>query len=103
MMLSCHKKLSNFVISRYSVRHFCSAKVAPLVSSGSLETTEQNEESKQLKFVRSESNLRQVFIREPDDGLFPMIKAIDKMEAEDVEILIKANLKDVLKKVIDRE
>ena len=32
-----------------------------------------------------------------------MIKAIDKMEAEDVEILIKANLKDVLKKVIDRE
>ena len=32
-----------------------------------------------------------------------MIKAIDEMEAEDVEILIKANLKDVLKKVIDRE
>ena len=102
MMLSCHKKLSNFFISRYSVRQFCSAKVAPLVSSSS-EVTEQNEESKQLKFVRSESNLRQVFIREPDDGLFPMIKAIDKMEAEDVEILIKANLKDVLKKVIDRE
>ena len=92
------------------MRQFCSAKVAPLVSqtndqksSSSLEATDQSEESKQLKFVRSESNLRQVFIRQPNDGLFPMIKAIDKMEAEDVEILIKANLKDVLKKVIDRE
>ena len=44
-----------------------------------------------------------MFIREPHDGLFPVIKHVDEMEAEDVEPLIKADLKEVLKTLIDRE
>ena len=42
-------------------------------------------------------------MRSPEDGLFPSIKDINEMEGSDVEPLIKANLSDVLKKVIDRE
>ena len=35
--------------------------------------------------------------------MFPVIKHVDEMEAEDVEPLIKADLKEVLKTLIDRE
>ncbi len=44
-----------------------------------------------------------MFIRTPEDGFFPAVKHIDKMEAEDVEPLIKADLKDILKQVINRD
>ena len=54
-------------------------------------------------FVRGASNLRQVFIRHSDDGFFPAMKHIHEMEASDVEPLIKNNLTDTLKKVIERE
>ena len=50
-----------------------------------------------MKFVNSQGNLKQVFIRRPDDGLFPTIKHIDEMEAEDVGPLIKNNLTDILR------
>ena len=44
-----------------------------------------------------------MFHRQPDDGLFPTIKHIDEMQASDVELLIKNNLVDIIKKVIARE
>ena len=47
--------------------------------------------------------MRQVYIREPGDGLFPVVKHIDAIEADDVEPLVKANLNDILKKVIERD
>lgn len=53
--------------------------------------------------MRGESNLRQVFIRAPNDGLYPVVKHEDDMVAEDVEPLIKANLSKVLRKLIERE
>ena len=64
---------------------------------------EKADDEQSLKFVRGEGNLKQVFHRQPDDGLFPTIKHIDEMEACDVELLIKNNLVDILKKVIARE
>lgn len=57
----------------------------------------------QLRFISNTNNLRQVFVREPGDGLFPVVKHIDAIEAEDVEPLVKANLNDILKKVIKRD
>ena len=91
-MLSFKKTLTTPV-----VRHFSVAKVMPAV-----EETEEIKE-KELKFIKGESNLRQVFIRTPEDGFFPTIKHVDEMEADDVDLLVKNNLSDILKNVIDRE
>ena len=44
-----------------------------------------------------------MFIRAPNDGLYPVGKHEDDMVAEDVEPLIKANLSKVLRKLIERE
>ena len=56
-----------------------------------------------MNFVRGEGNLKQVFQRQPDDGLFPTIKHIHEMEASDVDLLVKNNLVDIIKKVIARD
>ena len=42
-------------------------------------------------------------MRSPEDGFFPLVKHIDEMEAADVEPLVKNNLKDILKKLVNRE
>ena len=44
-----------------------------------------------------------MFVRAPNDGLYPVIKHEDEMVASDVEPLIKANLSMVLRKLIDRD
>jgi len=44
-----------------------------------------------------------VFVRAPNDGLYPVVKHEDEMQAADVEPLIKANLNKVLRKVINRD
>jgi len=57
----------------------------------------------ELRFVKDQNNLRQVFLRAPNDGLYPLVKHEDEMIVEDVEPLIKANLSKVLKKLIERD
>jgi len=57
----------------------------------------------ELRFVKDQNNLRQVFLRAPNDGLYPLVKHEDEMIAQDVEPLIKANLSKVLKKLIERD
>ena len=87
-------------------RMFSAAKAATstVVKEDQLvETKNEEEDSSELRFVRAESNLRQVFIRAPNDGLYPVVKHEDDMVADDVEPLIKANLSKVLRKLIERE
>ena len=83
-------------------KYFCSAKPAPLPMNSEVVEAEQKE-STHLEFVRGQGNLSQVFRRTPDDGFFPAVKHHEEMEAEDVPNLIKANLSDVIKQVINRE
>ena len=109
-MFMRQKLLSNSMLSFKKTlttpmsRHFCTAKVQPAQVASKVDPVEETEETdNQLKFIRNTTNLRQVFIRAPEDGYFPAIKHVDEMEAEDVELLVKNNLSDILKSVIDRE
>jgi hypothetical protein len=42
-----------------------------------------------LEFVKNNKNLRQVFTRNAEDGLYPKIKAIKDLEATDIPELTK--------------
>lgn len=87
------------------MRMFYSAKPAPIQQTldDNTESTETEKTETNLNFVSGESNLRQVFMRSPEDGFFPLVKHIDEMEAADVEPLVKNNLKDILKKLVNRD
>ena len=86
------------------MRMFCAAKAATSTAIKKDQLVEtSDEDSTELSFVRGESNLRQVFIRAPNDGLYPVVKHENEMVAEDVEPLIKANLSKILRKLIERE
>lgn len=87
------------------MRMFSSAKPAPIQQTldDNTETPETEKTETNLNFVSGESNLRQVFMRSPEDGFFPLVKHIDEMEAADVEPLVKNDLKDILKKLVNRD
>ena len=70
---------------------FCSAKAAPFAIKKEVSDSEgpsAEQEAVELNFVQGQSNLRQVFMRAPNDGLFPKIKDVDEMGPEDVEVLV---------------
>lgn len=56
--------------------------VRPAVEEQGENDAEQN--NKELEFVMRQPNLRQVFLRQPSDGLYPKMKSVHEMEAEDV-------------------
>ena len=62
--------------------------VQPSVSDRSEQDSQDKNQS--LDFVQRQANLRQVFLRDPADGLYPKMKSIDEMQAEDVPDLVNA-------------
>ena len=42
-----------------------------------------------LAFINRTANLRQIFLRLPNDGLFPAIKAVEELTEADVPNLVK--------------
>ena len=85
-------------------RRFCKAK--PVVVTEQNETHSENEtnsekKNEELNFVKNQTNLRQIFLRKPADGLYPAIKPISEIEAPDVENLVNTPvMADSLEKLI---
>ena len=66
--------------------------VQPAVGNGSGPGSQEKRQS--LDFVQRQGNLRQVFLRDPADGLYPKMKSIDEMQAEDVPDLVNTSQAD---------
>jgi hypothetical protein len=47
------------------------------------------EPENRLHFINKSANLRQIFYRLPNDGLFPAIKAVEELTETDVPHLVK--------------
>jgi hypothetical protein len=90
--MSAASKQGQSAIISNAVRAFSAAKLKVVTEEkDSVEESQEKDGGKRLKFVESTPNLRQVFVREPNDGLFPKQKTISELTAEDVPQLIKKN------------
>lgn len=47
------------------------------------------EPENRLQFINKSANLRQIFFRLPNDGLFPAIKPVEELTDSDVSNLVK--------------
>ena len=59
------------------------------------------EVDQRLSFVQKSTHLLQITRREPNDGLFPPMKAVEDLCADDVANLIKNKQFETIKQLID--
>ena len=86
-----------------TTRRFCSAKPITVTELKKLANERDREEkrSEELEFVKKTGNLRQIFHRQPDDGLYPAVKPLSEIEADDVEELVSSPVMgDTVEKLI---
>jgi hypothetical protein len=55
------------------------------------------EPENRLQFINQSTNLRQIFLRLPNDGLFPSIKAVEDLTESDVPKLVKQKRFETIK------
>ena len=86
----CTGQVDGRLFAPTACRHFCSAKPITITELKKLANERDKEDSRneELEFVKKTGNLRQIFNREPDDGLYPAMKPVSEIEADDVEELV---------------